>query len=298
MPDLSTSDLVQRVRDLLNDFPWETTSTTTTTSTTVAVPDGALWAQGDIGEWQTGTVGYEQFYVQSVSVNNLTTVRGYAGTTAETHTSGDRVVKLTTPGVVGYSGRQIQRAVTEAMNFSWPYIFKPGTVTLSGWSTSTIWHNLNALTLDVLKVVQLYGSSNVEVGRFGAKNSGKSYSVDLNLPTALVASGKGIRFPGGYFHATNDITITDRRALTGTADIVDSVQFPEAEALTYGAVSRMLQAAEVGRVGGGTNLDTANTVAVGARMNTASWFEEQFRNKLQVLNIRLNDYYQPDRKWR
>ena len=77
MADVSISDLVQRVRDLLQDTSaYQTTSTTTTTSTTVAVPDGTLWVQGDVGEWQTGAVGYEQIWVTAAPVaNNLVVVR-------------------------------------------------------------------------------------------------------------------------------------------------------------------------------------------------------------------------------
>src|SRR5512145_2229877 len=111
---VSTSALVARVRDLLGDHPWGTTSTTENTGATVAVPDGTDWSEGDIGEWQTGTVGFEQFYVQAVVANNLTVVRGYAGTTAEAHTSGDRVLKNPS-----FSGRQIQQALETAVKGLW-----------------------------------------------------------------------------------------------------------------------------------------------------------------------------------
>src|SRR4030042_1156562 len=88
------TSLIQDIRDVLNDEPWETTSTTTGTGATVAVPDGTKGAAGDVLEWpDTGTVGGEQALVLSVSSNDLTTDRGFNGTTAEAHTSGDRVLK-------------------------------------------------------------------------------------------------------------------------------------------------------------------------------------------------------------
>ena len=215
---LSSSDLVQRVRDLVMDRAWETSSTTTGTGTTVAVPDGTQWSEGDIGEWQTGAVGGEQFYVRSVSSNDLTVFRGYNGTTAETHTSGDRILKNPQ-----YTIRQIQQAVDKAVRSLWPSVYKVGTITLSGYASTTIWHNLNAATVGIVGVVQLYGSSDQYAGLFGTRGS-LPFQTNFGLPAALVSSGKGLRFPSGLYHATNDIVVSDMRLVTGTTDAVKEIE--------------------------------------------------------------------------
>ena len=283
---VSISALIPRVRDLLADRPWETTSTTTTTATTVAVPDGTLWAEGDIGEWQTGTVGGEQFYVQAVVANNLTVVRGYAGTTAETHTSGDRVVKNPV-----YTYRQITQAITEYVNELWPFVYKTGTVSLTPVST-TVWYDLNALTIGIVSVIQLYGSSNTYAGRFGMRGN-LPFEVDYNLPAALCASGRGMRFPSGMYHSSNTITVTDQRAVTGTSDIEDSGQFPVGDCLVHFAAGRLLQALEIRRVSAGQPSDTAASVSTGARLQTGAWYANLGKQKLELLKQKYEMFYQP-----
>lgn len=288
---VSSSSLVQRVRDLVHDNPYETTSTTTTTSTTVAVVDGTRWDEGDAGEWQTGTVGYEQFRVASVSSNNLTVTRGYNGTTAETHTSGDRVIKNPL-----FTGRQIQQAIAAVINELWPRVYITGTVSLTP-VTGQLWYDLDAETLDIIKVGQLYGASSERFGRFGIKGT-HPYAYDGNLPAALVASGKGIRFPAGLFSPSNTVTVTDKRAITGTSDIEDSGQLPVADAVVYGAVGRLLQALETKRVASGEVVDIANSVGTGARLQTGAWYEAEYKTKKEDLAQRLSVLNDADTRWR
>jgi len=283
---VSISALIPRVRDLLADRPWETTSTTTTTSSTVAVPDGTLWDQGDIGEWQTGTVGGEQFYVQSVAGNNLTVVRGYAGTTAETHSSGDRVVKNPT-----YSYRQITQALTQGVNALWPFVYKTGTVTLTPSST-TVWYDLNASTEGVVAVVQQYGSSGQYVGRFGQRGN-LPFEWDPNMPTALCASGKGMRFPSGLYDSSNSILVTDKRYVTGTSDIEDSGVLPVGDYLVHFACGILLQSAEIWRESGAALDNVATTVGTNQRLQTGAWFTAQAKKKLEMLAIKFEQKYQP-----
>jgi len=291
MADKSISDLIPRVRDLLYDTPWETTSTTTTTSTTVAVPDGTLWDFGAIGEWQTGTVGYEQFSVVSVAANNLTVIRGYNGTTAETHTSGDRVVRDPL-----YSGRQIQQAITGEMQYLWPFVYKTGDVDLTP-STTTVWYDLNAATVGVVRVYQQYGVSGVSVGRFGQAGGDFPFEVDYVLPTGLVASGKGIRFRAGMYHASNHIHVIDMRVITGTSDIPDSSQFPVADCLIWLATGRLVEATEVKRDSQGLPQDTLTTVSTGVRLQNGAYFKQQGKKMLELLKYDYKTYYQPIRMW-
>ena len=147
---MTLATLVPLVRDIVADRTWETTSTTTGTGTTVAVPDGTAWVAGDVGEWQTGGVGGEQFYVVSVSSNDLTVYRGYNGTTAETHTSGDRVLK--NPQV---TIRQMQEALTKAVDSLWPSVWTIGEITLTPDTLGvTQWYDLEEATLGIVSVTQ------------------------------------------------------------------------------------------------------------------------------------------------
>ncbi len=300
MADLSSSDLVQRVRDMLNDQPYETTSTTTTTSTTVAVVDGTRWDEGAVGEWQTGTVGYEQFYVQSVSSNNLTVVRGYNGTTAETHTSGDRVVRIDRSA---FSGRSIQQSITQTLNDAWPMVWKIGTVTLTYAPSTTKWYDLNLLTLGISSVKQQKNSTIADIGIFKDRYYGGvlTYIVRRDLPAALVSSGIGMTFPTGVYDprasGANSIIVTDVRALTGTTDIPDTASLPVAEAFVYGAVARLLRAKEIARVQYGASLEASQTVGAGDRLQVSSWFDKEYRNRIEAISYRLFDLYDPDQVW-
>lgn len=301
MADVSISDLVQRVRDLLQDTSsYQTTSTTTTTSATVAVPDGTLWVQGDVLEWQTGTVGYEQAWLSAAPAgNNLTTVRGYNGTTAETHTSGDIIVQ--NPKV---PGRAIQQALTQAVYRLWPHVWKSATISLTP-DLSKTWYDLNTLTVGISKAYQQYGSSpNLLVGNFSAYSSDtrKGYrwmavDWDLDMPTTTVASGKGIRFPTGLYHGTNTITVKDKRVITGTSDIPDDSQFPVAECVVYLAAARIMRGQEMNRDVVGTNIETTGTVSTGVRAQTANYFEGVAKDLLDDLKLRIQEKYRPIQVW-
>jgi hypothetical protein len=301
LPDLNSSDIVQRVRDLLGDHPYETTSTTTTTSTSVNVGDNTRWDEGAIGEWQTGTVGFEQFYVTNASANPLIVVRGYDGTTAETHTSGDRVLRIDGPG---FAGRKVQQAINQTVLDVWPFVWKTGSISLTWAPTTTKWYNLDALTLGIVKVTQQTNTTIPDVGVFKDRyfGHGKSYITQRALPTGLVASGNGITFPLGVYDprssGANTIFVTDIRAITGTADIVDSGDLPVAEAVTYGAVARLLRAKEVARISYGAPIEAVQTAGVGARIQLAQYYETQFRNRLEALSFRLRQLYNPDQIWR
>lgn len=282
---VSTADLIPRVRDNLGERPYAITCSTTTTSTAITVSSTTGLDVGSILEWQA--TDYEQAYVDSVdSPTTLTVKRGWGGTTASMHAN-PTVMFILTPAQT--SGRQITQRVTEAINELWPYVYKTGTVTLTPDATAA-WYNLNALTVGVVNATQLYGTASV--GRFGLRGE-KPFSLDLNLPTALVASGKGIRFPTGLYHATNSVVVTDQRVITGTTDIEDTGQFPVANCLINWACGLILQASEIGRVRMGESLDTAASVSTGQRLNTGAWFLQQGKKDLERLAITYERAYAP-----
>src|SRR4030095_7415585 len=217
---VSSSALVQRVRDILEDRAFQDSSTTTGTGTSITVVDSSLNSVGAVVEWQTGAVGYEQMYVTAIpNATTLTVIRGYNGTTAETHTSGDAIVINPT-----FTGRNIQQSITQILNESYPQAWVPGTVSLT-WTGTTKWYNLNALTLGIVSVTQIKNTTVVDYGRFRDKyqGGGLSYIVQRDLPTGVVASTTGIYFPQGVYDSRtsggNSIVVRDVRAITGTSDI-------------------------------------------------------------------------------
>ena len=297
---VSTSALVQRVRDLLQERPFQDSSTTTDTGATVTVADSSLYAIGQVIEWQTGTVGYEQAYITALpSGTTLTTKRGYGGTTAEAHTSGDAIIVL---GDDQFSGRTIQQSITSVMNESFPMVWKPGTVSLT-WDGTTKWYDLNALTLGIVSVTQEKNTTIVDYGRFRDRyqGGGLSYIVQRDLATSIVSSGMGIYFPQGVYDSRtsggNSIVVRDIRALTGTSDIEDSATLPVAEALVLGATGRLLRAKEISRVAFGEPGTIQASVGTGARWSLGKEYEREWRNRLEALKVALDNLYDPDQYW-
>ncbi len=295
---ISSSALVQRVRDLLGDRPLQDSSTTTTTSTTVVVADTTLYSPGRIFEWQTGTVGYEQAYVKSITNStDMVVTRGYNGTTAETHNSGDAIIIEPS-----FTGRTIQQAIQAVLNDSWPYAWVPGTVSLT-YTNSTAWYDLNALTMGIVSVMQLKQGTVVDFGKFRDRyvGDGLSYIVQRNLPTSVVASTNGIAFPSGVYDARtsggNPIIVTDARVITGTSDIEDSGSLPIAEAMVWGAAGRLLRAKEVPRVTAGEPQTVTSSVGTGARFRLGQEFEQEWRRRLEYIKVRLQAVYDPDDLW-
>lgn len=301
---VSLDNLVVRVRDLLGDQPFTTTSTTTGTGATVAVPDGTLWSAGDTGEWQTGSVKYEQFYVHSINVNDLTVTRGYGGTTAESHTSGDAIVQNPS-----FYGRHVQQALAAACRSLLPYCYVVEDVTLDIGATAEasrpIWWELDVTSnqdiVGIQQVTQLMGTDpKFTIHRYGVRG-GLPFEVDTQVldpdthggPTT---TGWGIRFPRGYYDASTSaqpIYVNCITPITGTSDVPDDVHFPVADHLVYAAAGRLVQATEIPRVAVGSDLETSSTVGQGARMQTGSFYTALGKQKLEELAERYRRYYRP-----
>jgi hypothetical protein len=291
----SVNDLVQRVRDLLNDQPYETTSSTTTTADTVSVPDGTIWNEGDILEWQTGTIGYEQAYVVDIVANDLTTIRGYGGTTAETHASGDRIVQGPS-----FFGRQLQQAGYTACRGLWPYVYKTEVVPITPTGSSDpVWFNVNVAGADpvgLVRATQEYGTSpKLYLGVFGVRG-GRPIEMDYRLPSSIAASGIGVRFPSGLYHPTNTINLEVQQTVTGILadnDILDTSQFPVADCIIYFMAGRVVQALEIPRVAVGTDLETSGSVGTGSRLQTGQYYTSLAKQKLEELALKYRNHYKP-----
>ncbi len=238
---VTVASLVQRIRFELGDRPWETVGTLTNAAdTTCAVTDGTDWAKGDIGEFVEDG---DTFLVQSISSNDLTCVRGYWGSTAAGHTSA-RLMKNPR-----YSFDEIKNAISATIQgqLLFPKVYKKVADTITP-TAGTTWYDLAATAQGLVQAVQLYGTSDSKVGFFGTRHGDFPILMERNLPTTLVASGVGVRFPGGFFHSSNTVSIdyaakiTDTIASSEYSDITDGEAV--VEAIIYGAVAHLEGALE------------------------------------------------------
>jgi len=243
---LAKATVVARVKRLLTDRPWETTSTTATTSATVAVPDGTQWAEGDILEWTYSSTGTgEQALVRSVSANNLTVLRGYGSVASTAHSSGDRVIKNPT-----FSYDDMVESIDETLNSLWPNAWKAITQTVAP-SASAKWidSGLSATELDALvdfsSAVQVYNTD--DIGVYGPHQR-RRIAIRRNMPSGTWASAVAVRFPDGYYDPSATITMTFRGKITDTVtgsnydDLDDGNSL--AEAVVWLAASRCIMKKE------------------------------------------------------
>jgi hypothetical protein len=249
---VSSTDLITRVRSFLDERPFVTTASAGSASSAVAVTDGTDWEEGAILEFQNNG---EQCLVQSISANNLTCVRGWNGTTAATQAQGNA---FRDPQ---YTYDNVLKAIQSA-----------------------VWYDL-ADALALINVVQQYGFGDDSVGIFGDGRMNRQVIFEKNLPTGLVASGTGLRFPGGFFHSSNTVRIKYAAAITGTSDIEDDGELAVSDAVIYGALARLLTGKEAERVVQGEDQEVARSVRVGARLSAGAYYERLFRQELQALRL-------------
>ena len=284
---VSTSALIPRVRNQLDDNPFATSGSASSASSVVAVTDGTDWEEGAIGEFSSDG---EQWKVKSIVTNDLTCFRGWNGTTAATHTSSETVYR---DPIYGY--KQISDALTVALNRLWPYAWKTESVSLTP-SATTLWYDMTATCMAIIEANQIIGSSPADLRSFGI--DGKPFAFRRNLPAALVASGVGMRFAAGLWHATNTVNVTAAARITGTSDIEDSTTLPVGDALVTGALGYLVGNKQIPRVSSMANRDEMATVSNTARLQTGVVYEQQFVQKLQMLRILHDQLYPIAREWR
>jgi hypothetical protein len=262
--------LVQRVRWYLGDTPWETTGSASSSSSVVAVSDGTDWQEGDIGEFNNNG---ENFWVNSISSNNLTAVRGYYGSTAATQASG-RVLKAPR-----YRYSEITNAASAVIKMlPYPRVYKVTADTITPAPTTTVWYDLAADALGIVRASQLFGSTSNEIAFYGQANgkSGPRILYKNGLPASLATSTVGVRFPDGFAHVSNTVSIDYAARVTDTIVTTNYSDFSDGEALTeaiiFGTVAMLETELELRK----PRKPTAETsVARGASM-----FEDRFRRAL------------------
>jgi hypothetical protein len=240
------STLVQRVRWLLGDNPWETMGETSSDISDIEVADGADWAVGDIGEF-LGTG--DTFYVRAVEGSELPSVRGYYGSTADSH-SQQRILKNPK-----YHYHEITNAITSVINFElpWPRIYKVDTTdvdpdTVGHPTTTDSWYALPTEALGLVSVVQVSDQSPGRKLEYGMFHSDYRVIFQRDLPSALVNTGVGISFPlfrdpDNTIYVTYAAKVTDE-VLGGAYtdfDAGDAV----VEAIVLGAVALLQSALEI-----------------------------------------------------
>jgi hypothetical protein len=299
VPDLSVNDLVPRTRDLLSDTPTVITSSTTGTGSSITVNDPTFLSTGDILEWQTGAVGYEQMLVTAdpAGVNPITVQRGVNGTTAETHTNGDSIF-------VGpnFTGRQTQQAIAAALRKLWPYAYVVTPIDLGAYVSNKVWYDLVGMTqkaMGMVSVRQAWGTAPAlyqgDFVRYGQKG-GLPVIWDFSVATSICASGAGVRFPSSIYDTSGAAAHPFANVATpiiGTSDIPDDGRWPVADCVTFFAAGRMTGAQEIPRVSSGGDLESSSTVGTGARAATGSGLVEQAQSLLQTIGIRYRNFYRP-----
>jgi len=286
---VSVSDLIPRVRTFLDERPLVSTGTATNgTTTNITVTDNADWEVGAILEFQDNG---EQCLVQSAAANPITVVRGWNGTTAAAHSS------ITVFRDPQYTYKNINERITSAVQRLWPYAWKVSTKDITPDPTNKVWYDLDATFMDMVNAAQLYGATSENVGLFGEKGTGRAIVVAKNLPTALVTSGKGVKFPQGFFHASNTVKVTYRAVITGTSDIEDSGSLPVADAVIYGALAGLLTGKEIERLTVGEDAEVARSVRAGARLGAAGYYSQLFQEKLEWLRLLHERLYPPQPHW-
>lgn len=292
---LAVATLVARIRSLLGDEPVEDIITADpSTNATVSVGQPFLWLENDVMEFSDG----ELAKIQRGGANPLDVKRGHDGTTAAAHTaSGATAIILKNPV---YRYTDIQRGISATILGLWPYAWKKSTASITPNTTSE-WFDLASATdyRGLITATQRYGSSDEMVGFFSKGNLGHPIRIEGNLPTALVTSGWGVRFPNGFFHASNAVTVNYRSALTATVSGSDYSDLSDgllAETVAYGACSHILSGADIRRLR--EDLDPRETLhRAGDERRTASWFEAQFRDRRSQLETELRGSIPPARRW-
>jgi hypothetical protein len=272
---LAQTTVVQRVRDLLGEQPWRVQyagATTTTTDTTYDMPDGTRWEEGSIMEWQDGGA---QDWVSSVATNTVTIYQGINGTTAVAHASGATVLKDPR-----FSYQRIVDAAALTMTSLFPVIYKVATATVTPNTTST-WYDLGASDfMGLIKATQQdTNSTSPDVIFYGAHGSRMSIAI-TTVPTAVAASGYGVRFPGGVSNVTNAINLSYAAKITSTldttsayADLSDGIL---AEVVVWGTAARLALSTDLQR----TNDEDINmgdsSVQSGSRARVARDIQRTF----------------------
>jgi hypothetical protein len=239
---MARSLLVQRIRYLLGDNPWETLGEASSDTSEVFVGSGEDWAQGDIGEFLEDG---DTFYTRASSGSDIVATRGYYGTTPAPHNAGSRILKNPK-----YRYWEITNAITSVINFELPFprIYKVGNDTITPSQTTT-WYDLNEDALGLVNVEQLGDNAPIPLRKYGEFHKFQRVRFERNLPASLCASGVGLAFPDGFLDNDNTVYVTFASKITDAVSFGVYQDFDAGdavvEAIALGAVALLQSALEL-----------------------------------------------------
>lgn len=236
---LLQSTILQRVRDILGDNPWQASATAAAATGTITPGVVGRWDEGATMEFQDQG---EQAWIQVQNTATLTALRGINGTTAAIHAAGTVVYRDPT-----YTYKRTIDSIEMIAQSLWPDIYKVSTATLTYDSTSTFY----GLPADVMGIIEVNQQKIGGAGRVAVYGAGSS-PVLFNLPTAVATNTIGMAFPNGWGNITNPINViyagkyTATQTTAGTyADFIDG---DWADMIAHGAAARLLRMTEAARV--------------------------------------------------
>lgn len=291
---LAQATLIQRVRRILGDTPaMQLASTADASDLTVTVADSSLFAAGAVLEFQNNG---EQVVVASIT--NATTIecysRGFNGTTAATQASGLVYIDPT------YTWIDIENAIERTIQSLWPKAWKQGSDTITP-DTTTQWFDLDSTAIDLIAVRQQYGDADQYVAGYGEKDSGLPVMFGTHVPTAVAASGIGLRFPNGFAHDTNTVYVNYRAKITTTETVEgtydDVTEGLMAEAVVYGAAAKIVGFKEIPLVTSKDVSQGSTPLGPQQRLTASAWLEDQYRRTLNDLYDELLRTIPPMGMW-
>ena len=220
MTAITKANIVQRIRYELGDRPWEDSSLSAASgSSTITGATTGFWVKGDIGEFADDG---DTWLTISETGGTITATRSYWGSTGVAHTA----IRGYKNPRYGYT--EILNAIEATIQGKLPFprIYKLVADTITpdvSDATPTTWYDLAAAAVDLIDVRQLYGTNDTKQGFFGLRHSGKPVELRRNMTSTLVASGVGVRFPGGFYHPTNTVNVDYAAKITdaGTTSYTD-----------------------------------------------------------------------------
>lgn len=248
MAGYSQSTLVRQVRDILGeDVKWQTLATAANAAdTTIDVTDGTDWNEGDILEWVSDG---DQAYVQSVSGNVLTVIRGVNGTTAATHAGTAATKNPTVPYL------KVTDSIDACINTLWPWAWKVVELTITP-STTDRYFEVSGDVIDLVAVWQEDAAVPSVVRKYGPGS--KPVRIERRFNNVLgVTQDTVLAFPDGFWHNTNTIYVQYRTKLipqlsgglyldltssnyeTATPDMI--VGANAVECVAWGAAARLMR---------------------------------------------------------
>lgn len=287
---VSQSFLVRRIRQILSDYPFETTHSNAVAATTVTVPDGTLWSKGAVVEWDSDG---GRALITAISGNDLTIRRDYQGATMAASYGANSVIYRDPD----FPRIQIVDGVEGIIKSMWPYAWKTVVVTVTPSNTAE-WFNISsAAMIDLVRVAQVPDGGLTDAIRYFGALEGRPVVYRNDHPT----HGNAVRFSRGFFSLTNNVSVEGRAKLTAALsagsydDIEDDLM---TEAVIYGTAARLVVAREIPRVISEDIRQGDTGVQPQARLTAGNYLQQHYeRIRNQLAEDLIKRGKGPMRRW-